>query len=287
MRVGPRRHQLGPVGGRDRRRPAAAASARASGAHPSVCTASSRTPAPSPQPVHAANAPPPTWTTHAVEVGAGVGQLPPDRAPAVEAQRVLRALHAERDGAGGDGLAEPQHGRVARRVARAAARTGGSPPRAPRAAPSTAGDAHVGTNTSIGHDARWASVAAAIAALPHEAMASGRRCPVASRSDSAATRCSRIVTRWRPLWLPPTLPVSSLTQTSAPTASDERRRAGERRHREARRRARGSAPRTPPRSCRGRGRTPTRPGAARSARTGSGRRAARRAGPTSCGCSTW
>ena len=149
-----------------------------------------------------------------------VGHLPPDRAATVEAQGVLRSLHAERHGAGGDGLPEPQHGRVARRVVRR--RRGHGWMRAPSdsSSPSTSAPAHVGTNTSSGHSARWASVAAAIAALPHEAMASGGRARSTSPSDSAATRWSRIVTRWRPLWLPPTLPVSSFTHTFAPIALD-------------------------------------------------------------------
>ena len=63
-------------------------------------------------------------------------------------------------------------------------------------------------------------MAAAIAALPHEAIASGRRECSARRSASAARRWSRIATRCRPLWLPPTLPVSSFTHTSPPTAAD-------------------------------------------------------------------
>ncbi len=50
--------------------------------------------------------------------GGGVGQLPTERAAAVEAQGVLRTLHAEGQHATGNGLAEAQHGRVARRVAR-------------------------------------------------------------------------------------------------------------------------------------------------------------------------
>ncbi len=82
--------------------------------------------------------------------------------------------------------------------------------------PSTSGPAQSGTNTSIGHSDLAASVAAAIAALPHEAMASGRRVRSTRRSASAARRWSMIPTRCRPLWLPPTLPVSSFTHTSKP-----------------------------------------------------------------------
>ena len=62
-----------------------------------------------------------------------------------------------------------------------------------------------------------ASVAAASAALPHEAMASARSLPAtgATPSRSAASRCSRMPTRCRALWLPATLPVSSFTQHAA------------------------------------------------------------------------
>ena len=117
VRVGPRRHQLGPVRRPDRRRPARrAASARASGAHPSLCTASSRTPRPSPQPVHAANAPPPTWTsTRSRSAPASASShpivRPPSRHSAFSGPCTLNGTRA-----GGDGLAEPQHGRVARRI---------------------------------------------------------------------------------------------------------------------------------------------------------------------------
>ena len=56
--------------------------------------------------------------------------------------------------------------------------------------------------------AALARVAAARAALPHEAIASGGRLG-GRRGDrapdhSAASRCSRIVIRWRALWLPAT-----------------------------------------------------------------------------------
>src|SRR6056297_144464 len=45
-----------------------------------------------------------------------VADLPADGAAAVEGEGVLRALHGERDGAGGNGLAEAEHRRVARWV---------------------------------------------------------------------------------------------------------------------------------------------------------------------------
>ena len=46
-----------------------------------------------------------------------MADLPPDRAATIEGQRVLRALHRERDRAGGHRLAEPQHRRVTRWIA--------------------------------------------------------------------------------------------------------------------------------------------------------------------------
>ena len=55
---------------------------------------------------------------HAVdEVAHGLDHLEADRPAGVEAERVLRALDGEGDGAGGDGFAEPVHARVAGRVA--------------------------------------------------------------------------------------------------------------------------------------------------------------------------
>ena len=53
-----------------------------------------------------------------------------------------------------------------------------------------------GTKTRIGHETAVASVAAASAAFPHEAIASGGRCDHSARPIcSAARRCSRIVNR--------------------------------------------------------------------------------------------
>ena len=78
----------------------------------------------------------------------------------------------ERDRAGGDRLAEPVHARVARRVAAVRGHVddlGAAASRAGRAPP---GSADGGTNTSSGQPTAAASVAAAIAALPHDAMAS-------------------------------------------------------------------------------------------------------------------
>ena len=224
----------------------------------------------------------------AVEVHASIGELPPDRAPAVEAQCVLRALHAER------------HGRRRPRPPGTAAppdRPGGSADRRSHGwmlAPSALEQHRARTVKPTSGRTRRAATPPAGRASPRRSLrcrtmrwrAAGAA-PLASRSDSAATRCSRIVTRCRPLWLPPTLPVSSFTQTSAPSAVRQRRRAGERRDCEAV----GELPREGGarrfRHARASGRTPTRRGAARSARTGWGRRAATADGPTSRGCSTW
>ena len=62
-------------------------------------------------------------------------------------------------------------------------------------------------------------MAAAIAAFPHEAIASGARTG-SSPSSSAARRWSRIGSRWRALCEPATLPVSSLTQVSWASSAD-------------------------------------------------------------------
>ena len=218
VRVGPRASSA-----RTSRPPASATaaragdSARASGAQPSLCTASSRTPCAEAPAGARRERPAADLHEHPIEWRRRRRPAPSRSCARRRGTARSPALHAERDRSGGDRLAEPQHGRIAGRVASNGARTGGSSRPDDSSRPSTVADAQVGTNTSIGQYARRASVAAAMAALPHEAMASGRRCPVARRSDSAATRCSRIVTRCRPLWLPPTLPVSSLTQTSAPT----------------------------------------------------------------------
>ena len=126
-----------------------------------------------------------------------VGHLPPDRAAAVEAPHVLRALHAERHRAGGDGLAEAVHARVAGRVVdRSRARHDVRRPatRAARAPPSSADG---GTNTSIGQSCdcgqrrRGDRRVAARGDGQRRALAPRRPGP----SDSAARRCSRIVNR--------------------------------------------------------------------------------------------
>ena len=127
--------------------------------------------------MHAANAPPPTWTSarsRSTPASASSQPIvrPPSRhsafsgpctlngtAPAATASR-NRSTAGSPGGSRGAPLA-----RVDRRPEALQRR------RAPTA------DAHVGTNTSIGQYARRASVAAAIAAFPHEAMASGRRGP--------------------------------------------------------------------------------------------------------------
>ena len=146
------------------------------------------------------------------EGGGLVEHLPPDRPAAVEAERVLGALHGERDRPGVDGLAEPEHRRVTGRIGHPAVRSGGSSrPRRSRRTP-TPSSIQMGTNTSIGQSAAAARVAAASAALPHEAIASRGR-SASAPTDSAARRCSRIDIRWRALWLPATLCVSSFTHT--------------------------------------------------------------------------
>ena len=96
--------------------------------------------------------------------------------------------------------------------------------------------------------------------------------PGSRPSSSAARRWSRIGTRWRALCDPATLPVSSFTQMSWTSSRRQRIAAAERRDREALGDRMASAPRSRRRTCRWRGRTPTTPAAARSARTGWGRR---------------
>ena len=79
--------------------------------------------------------------------------------------------------------------------------------RAPRSARASTmkSSAQGGMNTSRGRCAARATVAAARAAFPQEAIASGT--PAAS---PAASRCRARPMRWRALWVPVTLPVSSL-----------------------------------------------------------------------------
>ena len=98
------------------RSPSANCHARTSGAHPSVCTAWRRVSGDSVDQSGADAAGEGAASDldeDAVQRHPGGGglidDLPTQRAPAVEAQRVLRALHAERDGAGVHRLPEPQH----------------------------------------------------------------------------------------------------------------------------------------------------------------------------------
>ena len=210
-----------------------------------------------PQPVHVANAPPPTWTTtRSTSTSASASSQPIVRPPSRH-----RALSGPWTPNGiapsAHRLAEAQHRRIARRVARpprAAADVAPSEPssRARRRRPSR------GRTPRAAIASRWASVAAAIAALPHEAMASGRRDRPASPSASAARRWSSAPARWRPLWLPPTLPVSSFTQTSASSRSDSTAGVGQRRRREAGGDLAGQGDARRLRSSRWPGRTPTR-----------------------------
>ena len=105
--------------------------------------------------------------------------LPADRPPAVEAQSVLRPLHGERHRPGVDRLTEAQHasGRQAGRRRRRSHVVIRRPSRSRRAR--TAGVGPVGDEHVDRPAGGAASVAAASAALPHEAIASG------GRSDSA------------------------------------------------------------------------------------------------------
>ena len=125
----PRPHHSRPVPpgiGRGRRAPAQRPRPRPAARSPRLCTAWSRRP----RRPRRAGRHRRTWRAPrrrpARRRGPGdaaelVGQLPADRAPAVEAQRVLRTLHAERDGPGGDRLAEAR-GRTGRRAGRRRAR---------------------------------------------------------------------------------------------------------------------------------------------------------------------
>ena len=69
-------------------------------------------------------------------------------------------------------------------------------------------------NTSRGRSAALATVAAARAAFPQEAMASRR-----GEASASASRCRARPMRWRALCVPVTLPVSSFTQSSTPRRS--------------------------------------------------------------------
>jgi hypothetical protein len=91
----------------------------------------------------------------------------------------------------------------------------------------TEDDALGGTCTAIGHDIAAAKVLAAIAALPHDAIASdGRFFGVHGARPAASTnnKCSNSVKMCLALCEPPTLAVSSFTQmppvAENPSASD-------------------------------------------------------------------
>ena len=96
------------------------------------------------------------------------------------------------------------HGSPASPSRRSQTRT--SAPRSSRRS-KTAGSAHVGTWTASGRLAARATMAAASAAFPHEEMAR-----VVSVGTSLTSRWRARPNRWRALWLPDTLPVSSLAQ---------------------------------------------------------------------------
>ena len=131
----------------------------------------------------------------AVEVVAEpLDHLPADRAAAVEAERVLRALHAERHRAAVDGRAEAVDARVARRVvgdARAHLDRGAE---LVRARPSDPRVGPVGTNTEQRPVDRAGQGGRGERGVPArgdgERRPGGRRAP--TRRRSAATRCSRI-----------------------------------------------------------------------------------------------
>jgi hypothetical protein len=93
--------------------------------------------------------------------------------------------------------------------------------------PSTVSGAEGGTNTSIGQSTARARVDAAIAALPHDAIASLGRADGTHRAVPASSdinNCTISVKRWRALCDPATLRVSSLTQMppdgANPSAAD-------------------------------------------------------------------
>ena len=286
VRPAPARHGVG-------RAPRPAPAARS----PSVCTACRRTPgAGRPRRRRPARRRRPGRTGGRGR-RAEVGHLPTDRPPAVEAPDVLRALHAERHRPVGDGLAEAVHARVARRIV-GPPRAGDDPgPRVRRAVRAPTRRRSAGRTRRSASRPNAASVAAAIAALPHEAMASGGRSRHGARpSSSAARRCRRMVNRWRALWLPPTWP--GLVLEPHPAVGGEAERvaqpvvAGERRDREAAaaRPARRRARRAPPPSSRWPRRTCPTPAGSGSDRTD--RRRRRRVGaagavavPTNC--SAW
>ena len=238
------------------RRPAASTArsqARFSGAHPSVCTAW-RIGAPpgsasrrrgadtrgerSPADLHDDAI---ERATGAVDRRLGLTQhLPADRAATVEAPHVLRALHAERHGARRHRLAKPVHARIAGRIA--GSTRADDDLRRQRREPSDDALArrrrheHPDRPRRRGSQRRCRQRGVA-------ARRDGQRRPTRRRTDaaghgaspmrSAVSRCSRIVNRWRALWLPATLAVSSLIHTPPVGGEAERVResvrAGERR----------------------------------------------------------
>ena len=185
VRVGPRRHQLRPVGGGRSSMPPRAsrngASARARGAHPSALhgvdpDAGAQSPPCARRQRSAAD-----LYDHAVEAGTGASAWKTRSCGRRRGTALFGPRTPNGSATGGHGLAGSA-GRPGHRADRSsAARTGGSPPRATRGFRARTATPTSGTNTSIGQNARRASVAAAIAGLPHEAMASGRRWPGAAQ----------------------------------------------------------------------------------------------------------
>ena len=155
-----------------------------------------------------------------------LGHLPADRAAAVEAQRVLRALHAERHRArrrrprGSGGRTDRPAGRRPR--------AGSRRPRPRRAAcervRATDGSAHGGTNTSSGQSTGGGQRRRRQRGVP--ARGDGQRRPRGRRRDAEPLGGQQVQQDRRsgdgPCGSRPTLPVSSFTQTPPSTAEAER-----------------------------------------------------------------
>ena len=288
VRVVPRRHQLAPTRrdllGRDLGRPLPRPRQRCAalglqrveahaGAEPPPGARGERSPA--------------DLHDDTVERHAGIGELPADRAPTVEAQRVLGTLHGERHGTRLHGLTEPQHRRVTRRVARAAlaVHDGRAEPldrlrhELVRPVGNVDLDRPVRALGQLGggdaprcRTTRWPADAAS---APPSAALQRRASGAASSRGGDPCDCR------------PRLPVSSFTHTLGAELGRQRFRPRERRDGEAGGHFIGQRDARLLRHPVGPGERPPRQARARSATNGFGSSSGAGCGPTSSGCRTW
>ena len=199
--------------------------ARSRGAQPAACTACSIgwTPADfSDDPMQAANAPPPTCTkTRSARWSmTSVISHPMVRPPSRHHAFSVPCTPNGTDPAATASRNRNTHGSPAGSESRRGHTVTVAP--SVKSVSSTVADADGGTKTSIGHSTARAIVEAAIAALPHDAMARRGRDVGDHRETPASSdisNCTISVKRCRALCEPATLFVSSFTQTPPVTVN--------------------------------------------------------------------